>query len=78
MEDRHFRARAKRLANRYNIYVQTAAQSIGELYAKLAAGRPLGEAASLGRKRQDGRGCRVRPLVRADRGPGRPRVVHFL
>ncbi len=38
------------VANRYNIYVQTAAQFVGELYARLATGYPLGEAAALGRK----------------------------
>jgi hypothetical protein len=38
------------VANRYNISVQTAAQFVGELYAHLAAGYALGEAASLGRK----------------------------
>ncbi|MCP5113621.1 MAG: CHAT domain-containing protein, partial [bacterium] len=38
------------VANRYNIYVDTAAQFIGELYARLAAGDSLGEAVGLGRK----------------------------
>jgi len=38
------------VANRYNIYVQTAAQFIGELYAGLVSGYPVSEAASLARK----------------------------
>ncbi len=38
------------LAMRYSVFVVTAAQYIGELYAALAKGRPFGEAASHGRK----------------------------
>jgi hypothetical protein len=35
---------------RYSVFVVTAAQYIGKLYAGLAKGRPFGEAASEGRK----------------------------
>jgi tetratricopeptide (TPR) repeat protein len=38
------------LGMRYSVYVVTAAQYIGQLYAALAKGRPFGEAASQGRK----------------------------
>ena len=38
------------LGMRYSVYVVTAAQYIGQLYAALATGRPFGEAASQGRK----------------------------
>ncbi len=38
------------LGMRYSVYVVTAAQYIGQLYAALAKGRPFGEAASEGRK----------------------------
>lgn len=38
------------LGMRYSVFVVTAAQYIGQLYAALAAGRPFGEAASEGRK----------------------------
>jgi tetratricopeptide (TPR) repeat protein len=38
------------VAMRYNVYVESAAQFVGELYARLVEGNPLGEAASLGRK----------------------------
>ena len=38
------------VAMRYNVYVETAAQFVADLYASLARGRTLGEAASLGRK----------------------------
>jgi hypothetical protein len=38
------------VAMRYNVYVVTAAQFVADLYAALAAGMTLGEAASLGRK----------------------------
>jgi tetratricopeptide (TPR) repeat protein len=38
------------LGMRYSVYVVTAAQYIGQLYAGLAKGRPFGEAASAGRK----------------------------
>jgi tetratricopeptide (TPR) repeat protein len=38
------------LGMRYSVYVVTAAQYIGQLYAALAKGRPFGEAASAGRK----------------------------
>jgi tetratricopeptide (TPR) repeat protein len=38
------------VAMRYNVYVVTAAQFIGELYAALAEGRELGGAVSVGRK----------------------------
>ena len=38
------------LGMRYSVFVVTAAQYIGQLYAALAKGRPFGEAASEGRK----------------------------
>jgi tetratricopeptide (TPR) repeat protein len=38
------------LGMRYNVFVVTAAQYIGQLYAALAQGRPFGQAASEGRK----------------------------
>jgi tetratricopeptide (TPR) repeat protein len=38
------------LGMRYSVFVVTAAQYIGQLYAALAQGRPFGEAASEGRK----------------------------
>ena len=38
------------LGMRYSVYVVTAAQYIGQLYAALAKGRPFGQAASEGRK----------------------------
>jgi tetratricopeptide (TPR) repeat protein len=38
------------LGMRYSVYVVTAAQYIGQLYAALAQGRPFGQAASEGRK----------------------------
>ncbi|HSN77834.1 MAG TPA: CHAT domain-containing protein [Anaerolineae bacterium] len=38
------------LGMRYSVFVVTAAQYIGQLYAALAKGRPFGEAASQGRK----------------------------
>ena len=38
------------IAMRYNVYVVTAAQFVADLYAALASGQTLGEAASLGRK----------------------------
>jgi tetratricopeptide (TPR) repeat protein len=38
------------LGMRYSVFVVTAAQYIGQLYANLAKGRPFGEAASEGRK----------------------------
>ncbi len=38
------------LGMRYSVFVVTAAQYIGQLYAGLAKGRPFGEAASEGRK----------------------------
>lgn len=38
------------LGMRYSVYVVTASQYIGQLYASLAKGRPFGEAASEGRK----------------------------
>jgi len=38
------------VAMRYNIYVVTAAQLVGELYASLCQGQTLGEAATLARK----------------------------
>jgi CHAT domain len=38
------------LAMRYNVFVETAANFVGELYGQLAAGCPLGEAVTLGRK----------------------------
>ena len=38
------------LGMRYSVFVVTAAQYIGQLYAALARGRPFGEAASEGRK----------------------------
>lgn len=38
------------LGMRYSVFVVTAAQYIGQLYAALAKGRPFGEAASAGRK----------------------------
>ena len=38
------------LGMRYSVFVVTAAQYIGQLYATLAQGRPFGEAASEGRK----------------------------
>ena len=41
------------VANRYNIYIETAARFIGELYARLVSGDSLGEAVSLGRKQLD-------------------------
>src|ERR1035441_1380351 len=38
------------LGMRYSVFVVTAAQYIGQLYAALAQGRPFGQAASEGRK----------------------------
>ncbi len=38
------------VAMRYNVYVVTAAQFVADLYAALASGQTLGEAASMGRK----------------------------
>src|SRR5262249_36155210 len=38
------------VAMRYNVYVVTAAQFVGELYEALAQGRSLGQAATLARK----------------------------
>ncbi|MEK7406513.1 MAG: CHAT domain-containing protein, partial [Acidobacteriota bacterium] len=55
------------VAMRYNVFVDTAAQFAGELYANLAAGHSLGEAVSLGRKQLAGQPLRqiafdARPL----------------
>ncbi|MGH8931390.1 MAG: CHAT domain-containing protein, partial [Egibacteraceae bacterium] len=38
------------VAMRYNVYVVTAAQFVGDLYAALAEGQPLGQAVSAGRR----------------------------
>ncbi len=38
------------VAMRYNVYVVTAAQFVGDLYAALAEGQPLGQAVTAGRK----------------------------
>ena len=38
------------VAMRYNVYVVTAAQFVADLYESLAAGQPLGEAVTMGRK----------------------------
>lgn len=46
------------VAMRYNVYVETAAQFIAEVYGPLMQGRSLGEAVSLGRKQLAGQPLR--------------------
>ena len=52
------------VAMRYNVWVVTAAQMVGELYASLARGRALGEAVTLARKN-----LAERPLREVAAGP---------
>ncbi len=57
------------IAMRYNVYVVTAAQFVADLYATLARGSPLGQAATLGRKQlaaQPVREVGYRPLPLQD------------
>ena len=51
---------------RYSVFVVTAAQYIGQLYAALAQGRPFGQAASEGRKHL---ALQSRPLGRPPAAP---------
>jgi tetratricopeptide (TPR) repeat protein len=48
------------VAMRYNVYVETAAQLVADLYGALARGRPLGQAVTVGRKQ-----LKANPLRRA-------------